>query len=60
MTMMIMIMIIIMIIIMNHGDEDNDDDDDELYPTGEDVHSDHDGLPDILGSSLHCDLGQLH
>ena len=27
---------------------------------GEDVHSDHDGLPDILGSSLHCDPGQLH
>ena len=27
---------------------------------GEDVHSDHDGLSDILGPSVHCDLGQLH
>ena len=27
---------------------------------GENVHRDHDGLPDILGSSLRCDLGQLY
>ena len=27
---------------------------------GENVHRDHDGLPDILGSSLRCHLGQLH
>ena len=26
---------------------------------GEDVHSDHDGLPDLLGTSLHRHPGQL-
>ena len=40
----------------NQGDNDHDDNDDQLYPTGEYVHSDHDGLPNILGPSLHCDL----